>query len=89
LRKKICLHWILFDHGMGWSDSFFFFLHEDFMTFGSRAMATLILTQCTQNYAWGRYSEICHKSRLPDDVHELIVKVVSLKPSEVMRLTKT
>ena len=43
---------------------FFFFLHEDFMTFGSRAMATLILTQCTQNYAWGRYAEIYLDARL-------------------------
>ena len=28
--------------------------YEDPTTFGFRAMATLILTQCTQNYAWGR-----------------------------------
>ena len=43
---------------------FVFFLHEDFMTFGSRAMAILILTQCTQNYAWGHYAEIYLDARL-------------------------
>ena len=28
--------------------------YEDPTTFGSQVMATLILTQCTQNYAWER-----------------------------------
>jgi len=54
MKKLFCSHLILCTHGMGWSNMYQHVRYEDPTTFGSRAMATLILTQCTQNYAWGR-----------------------------------
>ena len=54
MKKLFCSHLILCTHGMGWSNMYQHVRYEDPTTFGSLAMATLILTQCTQSYAWGR-----------------------------------